>query len=154
MSYEHTQKVSVVRDFLLISLFFLGPLIPGYIWWRYPIIVLIIMVPCLLLTLFLFVFPITQSTISLTSDYLEFRFRYKWPKLVIDLSDIDSVEIKEISLWWGWGVKTVSKKGKLWRVRERQCVEILKKDDKRFLLGTNDAETLTMFLSSSLKRSN
>ena len=108
------------------------------------------MVPCLLLTLFLFVFPITQSTISLTSDYLEFRFRYKWPKLVIDLSDIDSVEIKEISLWWGWGVKTVSKKGKLWRVRERQCVEILKKDDKRFLLGTNDAETLTMFLSGSL----
>ena len=102
MSYEHTQKVSVVRDFLLISLFFLGPLIPGYIWWRYPIIVLIIMVPCLLLTLFLFVFPITQSTISLTSDYLEFRFRYKWPKLVIDLSDIYSVEIKEISLWWGW----------------------------------------------------
>ena len=151
MSYEHTQKVSVVRDFLLISLFFLGPLIPGYIWWRYPIIVLIVMVPCLLITLFLFVFPITQSTISLTGDYLEFRFRYKWPKLVIDLSDIDSVEIKEIPLWWGWGVKTVSKKGKLWRVRERQCVEILKKDDKRFLLGTNDAETLTMFLSGSLK---
>lgn len=141
----------MVRDFLLISLFFLGPLIPGYIWWRYPIIVLIIMVPCLLLTLFLFVFPITQSTISLTSDYLEFRFRYKWPKLVIDLSDIDSVEIKEISLWQGWGINTDVRGRKLWRVRERQCVEILKKDDKRFLLGTNDAETLTMFLSGSLK---
>jgi len=146
MSYEHTQKVSVVRDFLLISLFFLGPLIPGYIWWRYPIIVLIIMVPCLLLTLFLFVFPITQSTISLTSDYLEFRFRYKWPKLVIDLSDIDSVEIKEISLWQGWGINTDVRGRKLWRVRERQCIEILKKDGKRILLGTNDAQTLSMFL--------
>jgi len=146
MSYEHTQKVSVVRDFLLISLFFLGPLIPGYIWWRYPIIVLIIMVPCLLLTLFLFVFPITQSTISLTSDYLEFRFRYKWPKLVIDLSDINSVEIKEISLWQGWGINTDVRGRKLWRVRERQCIEILKKDGKRILLGTNDAQTLSMFL--------
>ena len=146
MSYEHTQKVSVVRDFLLISLFVLGPLIPGYIWWRYPIIVLIIMVPCLLLTLFLFVFPITQSTISLTSDYLEFRFRYKWPKLVIDLSDINSVEIKEISLWQGWGINTDVRGRKLWRVRERQCIEILKKDGKRILLGTNDAQTLSMFL--------
>jgi len=151
MNYEHMQKVSVVRDFLLISLFFFGPLIPGYVWWSYPIFVLIIMILGLLLTFFFFVFPITQSTISLTNDYLEFRFRYKWPKLVIDLSDIYSVETKEISLWWGWGIKTVSRKRKLWRVRERQCVEILKKDGKRILLGTNDAETLTMFLSNSLK---
>ncbi len=147
MSYEHTQKVSVVRDFLLISLFFLGPLIPGYIWWRYPIFVLIIMVPCLFLTLFLFVFPISQSTISLTNENLEFRFRYRWLKLVVDLSDIYSVEVKEVSLWRGWGINTDYVRGrKLWRVRERQCIEILKKDGKRILLGTNDTQTLSMFL--------
>ena len=152
MNYEHTQEVSAVRDFLWVSLFFLGPLIPGYIWWRYPILVLIIMVPSLLITFFLFVFSISQSTISLTNQNLEFRFRYRWPKLIVDLSDIYSVEAKEVPLWQGWGINTDYVRGrKLWRVRERQCVEILMKDDKRILLGTNDAETLTIFLSSSLK---
>ena len=152
MNYEHTQEVSAVRDFLWVSLFFLGPLIPGYIWWRYPILVLIIMVPSLLITFFLFVFSISQSTISLTNQNLEFRFRYRWPKLIVDLSDIYSVEAKEVSLWRGWGINTDYVRGrKLWRVRERQCVEILMKDGKRILLGTNDAETLTIFLSSSLK---
>ena len=152
MNYEHTQEVSAVRDFLWVSLFFLGPLIPGYIWWRYPILVLIIMVPSLLITFFLFVFSISQSTISLTNQNLEFRFRYRWPKLIVALSDIYLVEAKEVSLWQGWGINTDYVRGrKLWRVRERQCVEILMKDDKRILLGTNDAETLTIFLSSSLK---
>ena len=88
MNYEHSQKVSAVRDFLLVSLFVLGPLIPGYIWWRYPLFVALMQVFLLPLIFFLFVFPISQSTVSLNSDYLEFRFRYKWPKLVIDLKII------------------------------------------------------------------
>ena len=152
MNYEHTQKVSVVKDLLLVSLFVLGPLVPGCIWWGYPLFVVLLQVLLLPLIFFLFVFPISQSTISLTSDYLEFRFRYKWPKLVIDLSDIHSAETKEVSLWRGWGINTDVKGRKFWRVRERQCIEILKKDGKRFLLGTNDAETLTMFLSSALEK--
>tara|TARA_B100000073_G_scaffold104966_1_gene84152 strand:- start:1025 stop:1486 length:462 start_codon:yes stop_codon:yes gene_type:complete len=152
MNYEHTQKVSVVRYFLLVSLFVLGPLIPGYIWWSYPLFVVLMQVLLLPLIFFLFIFPFSQSTISLTSDYLEFRFRYGWPKLEIDLLDIHSAETTEVSLWRGWGINTDIKGRKIWRIRERKCIEILKKDGKRFLLGTNDAETLTMFLSSALEK--
>ena len=151
MNYEHTQKVSVVKDLLLVSLFVLGPLIPGCIWWGYPLFVVLLQVLLLPLIFFLFVFPISQSTISLTNENLEFRFRYRWPKLVVDLSDIYSVEVKEVSLWRGWGINTDYVRGrKLWRVRERQCIEIQKKDGKRILLGTNDAQTLSMFLSEAI----
>ncbi len=75
---------------------------------------------------------------------------FHWRIRTIPWDDIDQIEVREYSPvqeYGGWGVK-YGKSGWAYNVRGNHGIQILKKDGKRILLGTQKPEEAADFLAS------
>ena len=65
------------------------------------------------------------------------------------MSDIEAVEVKEISKWIGSGIKA-TRKGTAWRAGGKTVVAVDQSNGRRILIGSNNPEELARAIRSAL----
>ena len=113
-----------------------------------PLISLIaIVVSPLIVTTILLMF----AKMSLTVDDTKIHIIFWWgfPKKEVLLNDIRSVELHELSYWWGTGVKGV-KQGSMWRAWGETVVLVKQSNGKRVIIGSDNPDDLLQAIRSRL----
>jgi hypothetical protein len=142
--YHHTQR-NAGAFFLLnlaallpIGLFLSGVLPPGDVGARITVLVaaVVIMVSA---------FAFSSLTITVGNGQLSWWFGPGLVKKTVPLSTIASAEPTTTSIVNGWGIHPTGR-GWLYSVAGRQAVLITQEDGKRFLLGTDEPDSLAQVI--------
>ena len=147
--YHHTQR-SAGAFFLLnlaallpIGLFLSGALPPGDVGARLTVLAaaVIMMVSA---------FAFSSLTIAVRDGQLSWWFGPGIVKKTIPLSTITSAEPTTISIFSGWGIHLTGR-GWLYNIAGRQAVLITQQDGKRFLLGTDEPDSLAQVIMAGAR---
>ena len=98
---------------------------------------------------FIFVFAFGKMTTVIADGKIRLTWRYGFPTKEIQMSDIQAVEVKEISNWWGSGIKG-SKKVRMWRAWGKKVVAVDQSNGGRILIGSDNPEELARAIRSAL----
>lgn len=143
MSYSHTQNgylmISISGVVLAAMAFaFLGNQREG---WLIGAVMII-----LVATTWLF----SSLTVKIDNGQLKFSFGPGWIRKTIELSTIADCRPGKSAWYNGWGIH-LTNKGWLYNVSGWEVVEITLKNGHKIFLGTDEPETLTQAIKSSLK---
>ena len=147
--YHHTQR-NAVAFFLLnlsallpIGLFLSGALPAGDVGARLTVLAaaVIMMVSA---------FAFSSLTIAVRDGQLSWWFGPGIVKKTIPLSTITSAEPTTTSIFSGWGIHLTGR-GWLYNVAGRQAVLITQQDGKRFLLGTDEPDSLAAVIMAGAR---
>ena len=89
-------------------------------------------------------------TTLIADGKIRLTWRFGFPTKEILISEIEAVETREISNWWGSGIKG-TKKGMMWRAWGKTVVAILHNNGKIIFVGSDNPEELARAIRSALK---
>lgn len=91
------------------------------------------------------------AKMSITVDNTKIRLVFWWglPKKEIQINDIRSVELHELSYWWGTGVGMV-KQGSMWRAGGKTAVLVKQSNGKSVIIGSDNPDELLQAIHSRL----
>lgn len=140
--YEHRQFAVAI----LVSLLFagLGCLVLGFL--VPPQARCILALAPLFLTL---AFLFSSLTVEVTQESLRWWFGPGFMRKQVPLAAVGTVEVTETKFIEGWGVHLTSR-GWLYNVSGYGAVLVTQKDGKRFMLGSDEPETLVEAIRSAL----
>ena len=98
---------------------------------------------------FIFIFAFGKLTTVIADGRIKLTWRYGFPTKEIQMSDVEAVEVKEISKWIGSGIKT-TRKGTAWRAGGKTVVAVDQSNGRRILIGSNNPEELARAIRSAL----
>lgn len=147
--YQHTQRNATaflllnVAALIPIGLFLSSALPPGDVGARVTVLVaaVIMMVSS---------FAFSSLTITVRDGQLSWWFGPGIVKKTVPLSTIVSAEPTTISIFNGWGIHLTGR-GWLYNVAGRQAVLITQQDGKRFLLGTDEPDSLAQIIMAATR---
>ena len=138
--YHHTQigYVTIIITVICLCVILILPVgnVPPYT------------IPLALLVLFIMLGLFASLTVEVNNEYLKFHFGIGLIHKRIRLSDIASCTSSRI-LIPSYGIH-LTHRGWLYNVSGFKVVEIKLKDGKQFLLGTNEAEDLSLTITKTL----
>lgn len=147
--YHHTQR-NVSAFFLLnlaallpIGLFLSGVLPPGDVGARITVLVAAVV---MMVSAFVF----SSLTITVGDGQLSWWFGPGLVKRTVPLSTIASAEPTTTSVINGWGIHPTGR-GWLYNVAGRRAVLITQEDGKRFLLGTDEPDSLAQVIMAGAR---
>ena len=79
---------------------------------------------------FIFIFAFGKLTTVIADGKIKLTWRYGFPTKEIQMSDVEAVEVKEISKWIGSGIKT-TRKGTAWRAGGKTVVAVDQSNGRR-----------------------
>jgi hypothetical protein len=147
--YHHTQRNAAtflllnLAAFVPIGLFLSGVLPPADVGARITVLVAAVV---MLLSAFAF----SSLTIAVRDGQLSWWFGPGIVKKTVPLSTIASAEPTTTSIINGWGIHPTGR-GWLYNVAGRQAVLITQQDGKRFLLGTDEPDSLTQAIMTGAR---
>jgi len=95
-------------------------------------------------------FAFSSLTIAVRDGQLSWWFGPGIVKKTVPLSTITSAEPTTTSIFNGWGIHLTGR-GWLYNVAGRQAVLITQQDGKRFLLGTDEPDTLAQVIRTGAR---
>ena len=98
---------------------------------------------------FIFIHAFGKMTTVIADGKIRLTWRYGFPTKEIQMSDIEAVEVKEISKWLGSGIKA-TRKGTVWRAWGKTVVAVDQSNGRRILIGSNNPEELARAIRSAL----
>jgi hypothetical protein len=96
-------------------------------------------------------FVFSSLTIAIRDGQLSWWFGPGVVKKTVPLSTIVSAEATTTSIFNGWGIHLTTR-GWLYNVSGRQAVLVTQADGKRFLLGTDEPDSLVQAILSGARR--
>jgi Na+(H+)/acetate symporter ActP len=99
---------------------------------------------------FFFVYMFAKMSTTVADGKIQIVFHYGFPKKEISLPDIQSVELQEVSNWWGSGIKRM-RGAVMWRSWGKTVVVVEKRDGMRMFIGSDNPHELQQAILSSLK---
>ncbi len=99
---------------------------------------------------FIVVFAFGKMTTLIADGKIRLTWRFGFPTKEILISEIEAVETREISNWWGSGIKG-TRKGMMWRAWGKTVVAILHNNGKIIFVGSDNPEELARAIRSALK---
>jgi len=100
-------------------------------------------------TTFFFIYMFSKMSTSITDGKIRIVWIFGFPKKEIQISEILSVELQEITNWWGYGVKK-GRGGSMWRAWGKTVVVVEKHDGKRVLIGSDNPHELHQAIRSAV----
>jgi hypothetical protein len=149
--YHHTQRNAAaflllnLAAFLPIGLFLSGALPSGDVGARITVLVAAVV-------MMVSAFAFSSLTIAVRDGQLSWWFGPGIVKKTVPLSTIASAEPTTTSIINGWGIHLTAR-GWLYNVAGRQAVLITQKDGKRFLLGTDEPDSLAQIIMAGARNS-
>jgi len=147
--YHHTQR-NAAAFFLLnlaallpIGLFLSGVLPPGDVGARITVVVAAVV-------MMVSAFAFSSLTITVRDGQLSWWFGPGIVKKTVPLATITSAEPTTTSIINGWGIHPTGR-GWLYNVAGRQAVLITQQDGKRFLLGTDEPDSLAQVIMAGAR---
>lgn len=147
--YHHTQR-NAAAFFLLnlaalfpIGLFLSGVLPPGDVGARITVVVAAVV-------MMVSAFAFSSLTITVRDGQLSWWFGPGIVKKTVPLATIVSAEPTTTSIINGWGIHPTGR-GWLYNVAGRQAVLITQQDGKRFLLGTDEPDSLAQVIMAGAR---
>ncbi len=148
--YRHTQRSAVALFLLSVAAVLpIGFLVIG-VGSPMPVgarITLLVASLAMLVSAFVF----SSLTIAIRDGQLSWWFGPGVVKKTVPLSTIVSAEPTTTSLLAGWGIH-LTMRGWLYNVSGRQAVLVTQEDGKRFLLGTDEPDSLAQAILAGAKR--
>ncbi len=95
-------------------------------------------------------FTLSSLTIAVRDGQLSWWFGRGIVKKTVPLSTIVSAEPTTTSIFNGWGIHLTGR-GWLYNVAGRQAVLVRQQDGKRFLLGTDDPDSLAHVIMTGVR---
>lgn len=147
--YHHTQRNAAafllfnLAALLPIGLFLSGALPPGDVGARITVLVAAAV-------MMLSSFALSSLTIAVRDGQLSWWFGPGIVKKTVPLSTIVSAEPTTTSIFNGWGIHLTGR-GWLYNVAGRQAVLITQQDGKRFLLGTDEPDSLAQTIMTGAR---
>ena len=99
---------------------------------------------------FIFVFAFGKMTTVIADDSIRLTWRFGFPTKEIPLSEIQTIDVKEISNWLGSGIKG-TRTGMMWRAWGKKVVVVEQFDGKTTFVGSDNPEELASAIRSALK---
>ena len=99
---------------------------------------------------FIFVFAFGKMTTVIADDSIRLTWRFGFPTKEIPLSEIQTIDVKEISNWLGSGIKG-TRTGMMWRAWGKTVVVVEQFDGKTTFVGSDNPEELASAIRSALK---
>jgi hypothetical protein len=151
--YIEVQKFNQQWINIILYIILIGDFIVTFIFLSKKQIVFISFIPLVAALAIFILFKIMKLTVSIDANKVEFRFKpFHLNNQVISKEDIATAEVikyEPISDYGGWGIRYSFKKGKAFIIRGH-CGLLLKlKSGKSILLGTQQPEQLSSFLTAS-----
>ena len=137
-----------------------------WLWTLMGLETLIVLIPLLIVGVSWWVMVLAGSFIAMTMALMSslklytridnvgihYRFRpFHRREQVIYWDEIDSAQVRKYSPvleYGGWGMRTMSRNGKAYNVKGEYGIQVVKKNGKRILIGTQDPEEAQRHLKS------
>lgn len=104
----------------------------------------------ILVLLLWIVITFSRLSVSVEGGTITAAFGPGWPKKVIPLSDVVAVETVRNSWWYGWGIRLLPGGSWMYNVSGLDAVEIERRDDTRFRIGTDDPKGLLQAIRDAM----
>jgi hypothetical protein len=91
----------------------------------------------------------SRLAVRIERDALRIAFGLGWPRRLLQLRDIESVEITRTTWYDGWGIR-LTRRGWLWNVAGRDAVLLRLVKGKTLLVGTDAPRRLHAALTQAL----
>ena len=99
---------------------------------------------------FIFVFAFGKMTTLIADGSIRLTWRFGFPAKEIPLTEIQTIDVKEISNWLGSGIKG-TRTGMMWRAWGKKVVVVEQFDGKTTFVGSDNPEELASAIRSALK---
>jgi hypothetical protein len=151
--YIEVQKFDQKWINVILYIILIGDALITFIFVSKKQIVFISLVPLVAALVIFILFKIMNLTVSIDASKVEFRFKpFHLNNQVISKEDIASAKVIKyapISDYGGWGIRYSFKKGKAFTIRGHYGLLLKLKSGKSILLGTQQPEQLSSFLTAS-----
>ena len=91
----------------------------------------------------------SRLTVRIDRDALRVAFGLGWPRKLLQLKDIESVELTRTTWVEGWGIR-YTRRGWLWNVAGLDAVLLRLRSGKSMLIGTDEPRRLHSVLAQTL----
>lgn len=148
--YQHTQRSAAALFLLSVAAVIpIGLLVTGALATVPVGVRLTVLAASVVMLVSAFVF--SSLTIAIRDGQLSWWFGPGVVKKTVPLSTIVSAEATTTSIFNGWGIHLTTR-GWLYNVSGRQAVLVTQADGKRFLLGTDEPDSLVQAILSGTRR--
>lgn len=144
MKYNHTQIGYLIIFALLVTITIFTNLLLKNEYQTYITVIMLMII--LLLTSFLYL------NVKIEDDYLKIKFGWGIYKKQFFLKDIISVKTVKHHWYCGWGIRVCfwPTKSIIYNISGFDLVEIKLKNNKKYKIGTDDAENLKNIILKSI----
>lgn len=104
----------------------------------------------ILVLLLWIVITFSRLSVSVDGDEITAAFGPGWPKKVIPTADVVAAETVRNSWWYGWGIRWLPGGTWMYNVQGLDAVEIERRDDTPFRIGTDDPKGLLQAIRNAM----